>query len=185
MKNRRASTLCLALMAALTGLNAPALAQDKPAPVVKATDAPGLLTVLREAGYKAKLKPREGEDSTASIEIATRDGEVFVLFTDCEDAVPDFCDTLVLSTSWDRTIPMSDSAIAEANRTYKYVSIWRDEEGNPVVQWAILTRDSGVASPLFLNALQRYLDIVRDFDEVAFEDDEPEEQPADASPTTT
>jgi hypothetical protein len=86
----------------------------------------------------------------------------------------------VLSTSWDRDTPIADSVIAEANRNFKYVSIWRDEEGDPVLQWAILTRDTGIAPPLFLNALQRYLGIVSDFDSIAFEGDE---EPADAVPT--
>jgi hypothetical protein len=189
MKNLGVSMLCriglgIELAAAGAGLGTPVLAQDKSAPVVKATDAPGLLAVLKQAGYDAKLNPREGEESSASIAISTRDGEVFVQFSDCDDAVPDFCETLVLSTSWNRTTLMSDNAIAEANCTFKYVSIWRDEDGDPVMQWAILTRDTGLPPPLFLNALQRYLEIVRDFDEIAFEGDEAAGKVDDALSTT-
>ena len=188
MKKHRGSTLCLALIAtiplAAMGMSGPVLAQNEPIAMAKATDAPGLLAILKQAGYDAKFTPLEDEDRAASIEIATQKGNIFVQFSDCEDAVPDFCDTLVLSTSWDRSTPMADSVIAEANRTFRYVSIWRDEDGDPVMQWAILTRDTGVASPLFLNALQRYLSIVRDFDEIAFEDDETEEDPVDAPDAT-
>ena len=71
-----------------------------------------------------------------------------------------------------RDTPISDKVITESNYNFKYVSIWRDESGDPVAQWAILTRDIGVPQPLFLNALQRYLEIVRDFGEIAFADDE-------------
>ena len=79
---------------------------------------------------------------------------------------------------------MSDSAIAEANQKFKYVSVWRNNNGDPVMQWAILTRDTGIAPALFLNALQRYLDIVRDYDEVAFEGDAVEGTGDDAPPST-
>lgn len=161
-----------------------ALAQDKSAPMVKATDAPGLLAVLKQAGYDATYKPRKDEDSKAAIEIITRDGSVYVQFVDCQKAVPDFCETLVFSASWDRSVPIADSVIADSNRNFKYVSIWRDDEGDPVVQWAILTRDTGLSPPLFLNALQRFLDIVSDFDAIAFEGDEPENPPANALLTT-
>jgi len=184
MTRGRSSSLGRVLLAAAAalavGAGSPALAQDKPAPVVKATDAPGVLAVLQQAGYDAVMNPREKGDISVSIEITVREGPVYVQFTDCQEAVPDFCETLVLSTSWDRTTPMADSVIAEANRNFKYVSIWRDEEGDPVLQWAILTRDTGIAPPLFLNALQRYLGIVSDFDAIAFEGDE---EPADAVPT--
>lgn len=157
-------------------------AQDKSEPMVKAADAPGVLKAIKQAGFKAEFKPREGDDSIASIEVVTRDGTVYVQFSDCEDAVPDFCETLVLSTSWDRESPIADAVIADANRNHKYVSIWKDEEGDPIMQWAILTGESGIAAPLFLNALQRYLDVARDFDEVAFKDNETADTPVAATP---
>ncbi len=172
MKLRRLSKACLALAALALGPAVPAAAQDAATPMVKATDAKGLLRVLQAAGYKAKFEEVAEPDEKPSIEIETRDGPVYVIFSDCEESVPDFCETLVLSTSWDRDTPISDRAITESNYNFKYVSFWRDETGDPVAQWAILTRDIGVSQPLFLNALQRYLDIVRDFGEIAFADDE-------------
>jgi hypothetical protein len=172
MKLRRLSKACLALAALALGSAVPAAAQDAATPMVKATDAKGLLKVLQAAGYKAKFEDVAEPGEKPSIEITTRDGPVYVVFSDCEEAVPDFCETLVLSTSWDRDTPISDKVITESNYNFKYVSIWRDEAGNPVAQWAILTRDIGISQPLFLNALQRYLEIVRDFSEVAFVDDE-------------
>ena len=172
MKLRRLSKACLALAALALGPAVPAAAQEAPAPLIKATDAKGLLKVLQAAGYKAKFEEVVEPDEKPSIEIETRDGPVYVIFADCEEAVPDFCETLVLSTSWDRDTPISDKVITESNYNFKYVSFWRDETGDPVAQWAILTRDIGVSQPLFLNALQRYLEIVRDFGEIAFADDE-------------
>lgn len=184
MKERRPATLGMTLLCTFFAAGAvavPARAQGAPVSIIKATDPSGALSVLEQAGYDAKLNPRKDKDAETAITVTTRNGSVSIQFTDCQEAVPDFCDTLVLSTSWDRTVPMADSAIAEANRKFKYVSIWRDEDGDPVMQWAILTRDTGISSSLFLNALQRYLDIVHDYDDVAFEgDEEPAEEAKDA-----
>lgn len=184
MNNRRVSIYTTALLWACLAASAPAMAQDKPAAVVKASDAPGLLAVLKQAGYKAKLEPRKKEDDSTSIELITRNGSIFVNFSDCDEAIPDLCETLVLSTSWNRAAPISDSAVADANLKFKYVSVFRNDEGNPVMQWAILTDISGIAPPLFLNALQRYLDVVRDFDEVAFEGDEADKPAIPPAPAT-
>jgi hypothetical protein len=180
-----------AVLAVAAGSPAPAVAEDKPAAMVKASDAPGVLAVLKQAGYKAKQGARTEDGGPGSVELEIRDGPVYIMFSDCNDAIPDLCDTLVLSTSWNRTTPIAESQIAEANRTFKYVSIWRDDEGDPVMQWAILTAETGIAPPLFLSALQRYLDIVRDFDDVAFADDGEEasgeteaDKPADPAPAT-
>lgn len=182
MKHRGLSGICIALLALVLGAASPVQAQEAQLPTVKATDAKGLLKVLREAGYKAQFEETDEEGELPSIEITMRDGPVYVIFSDCDEAVPDFCETLVLSTSWDRTLPISDAAVTDANYKFKYVSVFRDDAGDPVMQWAILTRDIGVSQPLFLNALQRYLDIVRDFTDVAFEgDEEPEAATAAAA----
>ncbi len=139
--------------------------------VVAATRAQSVLAAVTEAGYEAQLFEREGEDR-ATIEIDS-DGLVsLIVFADCNDAIPDFCETLVLSTKWDRTVPISDAAIATANQRHNYVSIWRDEEGDPLLQWAILTGREGIPTPVFLSALERYLSVAQDFWDVAFEGDE-------------
>lgn len=172
MKQHGLSGICIALLALVLGAAGPVRAQESQLPTVKATDAKGLLKILREAGYKAKFEENDEPSKKPLIEIAMRDGPVSVIFSDCEEAVPEFCDTLLLSASWDRSLPISDAAIADANSKFKYVSVFRDDSGDPVMQWAILTRDIGVSQPLFLDALNRYLDIVRDFSEVAFDGDE-------------
>ncbi|WP_379921137.1 YbjN domain-containing protein [Erythrobacter sp. R86502] len=173
MRSFKGLTRGLVSVAALcvAGWAVPIAAQVEPSPQIRATDAEGALMALRQAGYKAEAQPREGDNDTALIEITTRDGAIFVQFSDCDEAVPEYCETLVLSTSWNRNTPMTDDVVAESNRRFKYVSIWKDEEGDPIMQWAILTGDAGIAQLLFLNAVQRYLDVVRDFDTIAFDDD--------------
>lgn len=156
---------------------APALAQE-PAPAsVSANDPQGVLSVLKAAGYEAKLVERGEENASTYIEIETASGTHSVNFSDCDEAVPDFCETLVLMTWWDRQTPISDEAIAAANRNHKYVSVYRANDGDPIMQWAILTRREGVPATLFLNALQRFSAVARDFQDVAFEGDDAGETP--------
>ncbi len=155
---------------------------------ITATQAQDVLAAVKAAGYEATFYDREGEDS-AYIEIDV-DGLVSLIFmADCDEAIPDFCETLVLSTKWDRTVPISDAAIATANQQHKYVSVWRDEDGDPLLQWAILTRREGIPTPVFLDGLERYLSVAQDFWDVAFEGDEEaptqEDEPAtDAGPAS-
>lgn len=168
----RASGLFASLLVALAAAS-PAAAQD--GATVRATDAEGLMEVLRAAQYEELEYYPAGDDGTSPyISLTSNELTSLIIFSDCDEAVPDFCDTLVLSTSWDRTLPISDAAIAEANLNFRYVSVWRDEEGDPFAQWAILTRDDGIPAPLFLDALDRYLGVVQDFWEVAFDGDEDE-----------
>lgn len=168
----------LALSLSALAVGAPATAQEPPA-MVKASDAAGLLKLLKQSGYKATLVPREDSEDNVSIEIGTLDLVSSVILADCEEAVPDFCETITFSTGWDRITPMSAEAVAAANRNYKYVSVWLDDDGDPVLQWSILTRDEGIAAPLFLNALQRYLEVANAFHDVVFENDGDAEPEAD------
>lgn len=172
MKHWGLAGIRIALVALVLGATGPVQAQESPLPMVKATDSKALLKILREGGYKAKFAEPDEPGESPSIEITMRDGPISVIFSDCDEAVPDFCDTILLSASWDRSLPISDVAVADANSKFKYVSVFRDDAGDPVMQWAILTRDIGVSQPLFLDALSRYLEIVRDFSEVAFEGDQ-------------
>ena len=160
-------------VAILTLLASPSLlAQDHNRDSISATNAEGVLRVLENAGYDAELVERDEDNSRAYVKIETGSGLASVLFSDCNDAVPDFCETLILSTWWDRETPISDEALAAANRNHKYVTVFRRNSGDPVMQWALLTRREGIPATVFLNALQRFSGIARDFRDVAFEGDD-------------
>lgn len=161
------AALCPALCFATT----PALAQTGAPPMVSASDIEGVANTLRAAGYDLETAPRDGENS-ARIDIEIAGEYTSVIFYDCDEAVPDFCDTMILSTWWDRETPISDEALSAANRNLPYVSLFRDDDGDPNMQWAILTRREGVPATVFLNALQRFLQVANDFSAIAFEGDE-------------
>jgi len=148
---------------------------------VSATDPAGLLAFLKGAGLEgAKLIPQRNDDEKPIIEIENEGLTSFILFKDCNEAVAEFCETLVLSTSWDRETPMTGEAVAQANYDFRYISVWRDEEGDPFAQWAIYTGREGIPAPVFLNALRRYQTVVNEFWGVVFDDDEG--APAEESP---
>lgn len=151
----------------------PLAAQDQPAQTserVSARDAEGLLGVLKTAGYEAKLS-RDEDDNEPQIRVELSGGPADILFSDCDETITDRCDTLVLSVSYNRNLPISDRAIREANRNHRYVSVWRSETGDPYVQWALLTHEAGIESSLFLEALGRFSTIADDFGRVAWNGD--------------
>ncbi len=167
-------------MLACAAAAAPSVAQSEggassasiPIPdTIAATQPQGVLAAVVDAGYSATYFPRD-QQGPAAISLEVDGLESFISFADCDEAIPDFCETLVLSTKWDRTVPISDAAIVEANRQHKYVSVWRDDDGDPLLQWAILTRREGIPTPVFLDALGRYLSVAQDFWDVVFEGDE-------------
>jgi len=170
----RRAARALALAAALAAaFAAPAAAQSETPTLVSATDPAGVLKVLEGSGYDVEYFERKEDGSDAYIEISAYDGPITVRFSDCDEKVPDFCETLILSAWWDRETPISDAALAAANIENKYVTVYRANDGDPVMYWAILTRREGIAATLFLNAVQRFQSIAGDFREKAFENDTP------------
>lgn len=165
------STLFKLAIGILAVSASPVGAQDS-APIVSAADTQSVTEALRTAGYDFDVTEREGSKRT-TIDISSDSDYASVIFDDCNDAVPDLCDTLVLSTWWDRETPISDEAVAAANLNHKYVSVFRDSDGDAVMQWAILTRREGIPATVFLNALVRFIAVARDFDAVVFDGDRP------------
>lgn len=149
----------------------PLAAQESPPPMVSATDMETVASTLRAAGYDIKVVQRVEGENSAYIEVETGTGLSSIIFSDCNDAVPDFCETLILSTWWGRKSPISDEAVAAANYNNKYVSVFRRGDGNPGMQWALLTRREGIPATVFLNALQRFSGIARDFRDAAYAND--------------
>lgn len=137
---------------------------------VSARKAESVLAVLQGAGYEAELS-RDENDNAPQIRIELSGGPADILFSDCDEAVADRCDTLVFSVSYNRNLPISDRAIREANRNHRYVSVWRSEQGDPYLQWALLTHETGIDRSLFLEALNRFSAVADDFGRVAWNGD--------------
>ncbi len=171
-------TVWFGALAALGMSAAPLVAQDtavEPPERVSARDADSVLAALVSAGYEANLT-RDEDTGAPSIDLTLEGGPADVLFADCDTTIQDRCDTLVFSVQYNRNLPISDRAVREANQQYRYVSVWRDEDGDPIVQWALLTEDKGIPTPLFLSALSRYSGIADAFAEVAWDGDTDEEK---------
>ena len=150
-----------------------AFAQDDPAPVIQASQAQGVMAALAKAGYEeVQFYPREEEGDVPVISFKHEGLTSNIIFKDCNEAIPDYCLTLVLSTSWDRNTPMSSEAVMKANEGFRYISVWLDEEGDPYAQWAVFTGEEGIPQSVFLDALSRYLVVAQDFWTVVFDGDE-------------
>ncbi len=165
---------CLGALAAITSLSvAPVAAQSEAAQSserVSARDAEGVLAALVAAGYEAQLSHDEASGAP-HIDFDLTNGPGNVVFADCDETIADRCDTLVLSASFERNTPISDRAVRVANKNLRYVSVWRDDDGDPVVQWAFLTKDTGIAASTFLDAVSRYSAVIDEFYEVAWDGD--------------
>lgn len=135
---------------------------------VSAHSPRNVFVTLKNGGYDAKFVPQK--DDTPEIELTLSSGLVTLLFTDCDEETNRKCDTIILSATWDRKTPAPDSMIVEANSAHRYVSVWRDNEGDPVMQWWILTGKEGVPRKLFLKSIGIFEEVAKDFQEVVFEE---------------
>lgn len=160
------------VLAALS-LGTSGLAQEQTGPMVSGHDPDGVLKIVQGAGYAATMS---GDDSSRrEITVGLPGGDAGIIFSDCSGGAGSECDTLVLSVTYDRNLPMSDTQVANANRNLRYVSVWKDGAGDPHVQWPILTRKVGIPAEVFLSALLRFSGVADDFGAIAFEGDVPPE----------
>ena len=159
--------------------SAPAVAESAKNDAIKMVQASKpetVLAALKKAGYEdAQYLPRDEDGGIPAIEVKWDEVSFFVLIDDCDEAVPDYCQSVAFSMAWDRKTPMSSDAVARANREFRYITVWLDDDGDPYAQWVIFTGEGGIPQEVFGAALERYLDVVAEFWDVAFENDGDEE----------
>lgn len=150
------------LTAALAGIalqSAPAMAE----PLVKA-DPQQIATVLRDAGYKAKID----KDSTGDpmIESGASGYVFFIYFYGCQEAKN--CTTLQFEASFDpgnRTITLEDINAYNLARRFGTGAIAKN--GEPIIRMDIDLEDGGMSKELFLDnfefwevSISRFADMV-------------------------
>ena len=133
--------------------------------MVTATNPVAIHKLLTEASMEAELQSHSDSNQPASITIQTEAGGSDIVMSDCDDAIPDFCETIILSTGWDLDEPMTAEQVAKVNASFPYVSVYLDDEGDPYVHWAIVTGTEGIPGPVFLKALSRYIEVATGFAE--------------------
>ena len=150
------------IAAACVAWGIPASAQT-----ISAQDPAAMAEAMKAVGYKAEL----GTDAVGDPQIVTDLGgwQTHVLFYDCNADSHDACQSIQLSTGFDRKTAMTGEKAQEIARQFRFAQISLDDEGDPYVRWDILTGD-GLPSPLFFSALRRYAEMLDDVSQVIFEE---------------
>lgn len=147
------SFACTVVLATLTFLST-GIAQAQGAPAtVSASNPEGVAAAMRYAGYPVELKTDSVGDPMIATEFGGYRGGVY--FYGCDEDKHTDCQSLQLSVGFDRTEPMAPSAVNAMATKYRFASIHVDDEGDPWVQFDLVTLD-GIPAPVFLKALDHF-----------------------------
>lgn len=154
-----------ALFAAGT-MPAAAAAQEADMPPITAAQ-PDLIAQLLEA--TGDLVERRTDTYGDPQIVSTFGGyQGTVDFYDCDEQTHLGCTSLQFSVGLDRAVPWDMAAANEAARTMRFVSLHLDEEGDPWIQWDVVTGKDGIPAPVFLEAYNRFSDVVVEIADLVF-----------------
>lgn len=156
----RVSVVALALVASLAS---PAYAQS--AGIVSAGNPAGIVRLLEQQGMAAKLDKDSYGDPTIEFELSGY--KTSLLFYGCDENTHGGCTSVQLRAGFDRDKPWTAAEAIGVTKKYRFVSIWLDDDGDPWVQWDIIT-GSGIPAAVFTEALQQFGDTLVDTAEVVF-----------------
>lgn len=171
----------LALAASTVAL--PAAAQTPPM-TVSAADPEGMASVLRFAGYPAKLTTDDYGDPQIDTQFSSWEGAI--MFYGCDEDTHTGCDSIELRVGFDRAEPMTLALFNEVASS-RYIAAFLDEEGDPWINWDIITGNGeGIPAPVFMQAVNEFADGVEYAADLVFAEesekgidfDDPEERPA-------
>ncbi|ASK87630.1 YbjN domain-containing protein [Sphingorhabdus sp. SMR4y] len=132
---------------------------------VVASDPESVAMAVGKAGYLAKMQ----NDSFGDPQIATKMSgwNVTINFYGCTNNAD--CQSIQLSTGFDRTSPMDWKKANHWNSNRRFGSVSLDEDGDPFLTWDVILTEP-VAQSIFATALETYDEAVGDFGLIAFED---------------
>lgn len=148
------------------GCSAPAAAQSAPA-TVTAKNPEGVAAALRFAGYPAKLGTDAAGDPKIETEFGNYKGLIF--FYGCDEKTHRNCDSIQFHVGFDREKAMKLQTVNELVTKYRFASIQLDNEGDPLVQWDIIT-DDGIPTGVFLHSFRRFGEVADTIAQTVFED---------------
>lgn len=127
----------------------------------------GLIALLTAAGYAPTL----GTDSTGDpmIDLLLAEYQATILFYDCDEAHKN-CGSLQLRVGFDRDNPWTAAEALAVSKKYRFASMWLDGDGDPWVQWDVMTGE-GIPAKVFLDSVSAFSDTVEDIAEIVFEND--------------
>lgn len=143
----------------LTGIAAPVVfiavpvaAQNQPE-MVTAKNPAELTMVMMNAGYDVELTVDGIGDPLIATEIVGMPLRVY--FYGCDEETNDNCDTLQLSTGFDRQEPWTRGEALTISEQLRFASVRLDDEGDPFISWDIVTGD-GIPATVFLQSLEHF-----------------------------
>lgn len=125
--------------------------------MVTAKNPQGILAALEGAGYDAELT----EDGTGDPMILTRlsGWSTRIYFYGCDETSHDGCDALQFSAGFDRKEPWTAEEALALARKYRFSSTFLDDEGDPYIEWDVITGD-GIPAPVFLASVLSFSDAI-------------------------
>lgn len=154
------------LVAAIGLAMAPAAyAQD---PRVTANDPASVVAALEMAGYQPKLSKDGIEDPMIEVKISDYSSRIY--FYGCDKDTHQGCDTLMLSTGFDRKKPWTHDNATAMMKDWRFASVYLDDEGDPYVTYDIVTLE-GMPTKLFLASVSRYGDALAGIADKIFADE--------------
>lgn len=131
----------------------PAAAQVPPASV-SAADPEGMATVLRYAGYPAKLTTDDYGDPQIDTEFSGWEGAI--MFYGCDEDTHTGCDSVEFRVGFDRQEPTPLALFNEVAKS-RYISAFLDDDGDPWINWDIITGNGeGIPAPVFMQSVNEF-----------------------------
>lgn len=152
--------------AAAATLAAPASAQ--PGGMVSAADPPGLSRVLQVAGYKPELGTDDQGDPKIELEIAGYKATMY--FYGCDETTHKGCDSVQLRAGFDRDQAWTAADAIALSQKYRFLAVSLDSEGDPYINWDIVTGE-GIPAKVFLLGAQKFGDTLDLASEMIFADE--------------
>lgn len=150
---------------AALALCAPALGQS-PA-MVSAKNPAGLVTVLETAGYEPTLGTDDQGDPQIDLNLGGYNAVMY--FYGCDEKTHRGCDSVQLRVGFDRKAAWTGAAALKLAQTYRFMAVFLDEEGDPWVNWDIVTGD-GIPAAVFLLGVGKFADVLDTAGEEIFAD---------------
>jgi len=153
--------IVLVLLAFLASI-APAAAQNITA------NPEQIASVMRAADYEVTIE--EGSDGNPYISSETSGYKFLVFFFGCDAMLP--CASVQFYAGFTTEArPYDLEALNRWNTEKRFGRAYRDKDGDPVVEMDIDLEDGGMSRALFIDNLEYWDSIVRQFSEFAFEND--------------
>ena len=144
--------LRLALAALGLVLAGPLTAQDR-AETIAASDPPGIVIAMLNAGFKPELT----KDRTGDPMIISRGdyASLYVLFFGCNPESHDNCQSIRFQVAFDRAKPWSPAEALNLANEFPFLSVRLDAEGDPFLHWDLVLGE-GIPLPVFIKNLRAF-----------------------------